>query len=286
MIDYEKCEYFEAIEDTMCSTVFDHPDYDYFCNKDGKHKRIIFPEGCCGRCLAKQAEKLNMNLQYLKWTELNKIIEDTLHIREKAILKLYKAVKSGELKQFRDYGGWGENRVNLYKKEDAKDCKYIIDTVEAGYKENVYDLLHNLLGAKAWEYLQELIQNERNSYYLDTTMFYIDLACKLSPGTIIYKKLERFTGLGVPVIMHKDGLLRVDFNSDKVYTYARETDSSSWLEMTELDINKHRALALGLFKDGIINMESIKDEMDTVEASYNILIDNIAKEILARKLKK
>lgn len=53
MIDYEKCEYFEAIEDTMCSTVFDHPDYDYFCNKDGKHKRIIFPEGCCGRCLAK-----------------------------------------------------------------------------------------------------------------------------------------------------------------------------------------------------------------------------------------
>ena len=54
MADYEKCEYFEAVENTLESTVFDHPNYTYYCSKSGERKEIVFPDGCCNRCFNNQ----------------------------------------------------------------------------------------------------------------------------------------------------------------------------------------------------------------------------------------
>ena len=59
MADYEKCEYFEAVENTLESTVFDHPNYTYYCSKSGERKKIFFPDGCCNRCLSNNTKQNN-----------------------------------------------------------------------------------------------------------------------------------------------------------------------------------------------------------------------------------
>ena len=52
-MEYENCKYY-TVEDTTPwhGDVFDHPDYKYFCSKDGKMKEII-PFISCRKCINK-----------------------------------------------------------------------------------------------------------------------------------------------------------------------------------------------------------------------------------------
>lgn len=53
-MDYENCEYFVTEDVTPYhNDVFDHPQYDYFCTKNGKKTPLYYPAGQCGRCLKK-----------------------------------------------------------------------------------------------------------------------------------------------------------------------------------------------------------------------------------------
>ena len=57
---YEDCPHFEAIDATSYhGDVFDHPNYAYFCTKNGSRKEIESPYIQCKKCLDKKlrAEK-------------------------------------------------------------------------------------------------------------------------------------------------------------------------------------------------------------------------------------
>ena len=54
-MEYENCKYY-IVEDTTPwhGDVFDHPEYKYFCSKDGKMKEIV--HHCCS-CIYKDGKK-------------------------------------------------------------------------------------------------------------------------------------------------------------------------------------------------------------------------------------
>lgn len=50
-MDYENCIYFKAKDITPWhGDIFDHPDYAYFCTREGKEKEICWPVKVCNRC--------------------------------------------------------------------------------------------------------------------------------------------------------------------------------------------------------------------------------------------
>lgn len=48
---YEKCEHCLQKDATSWhGDVFDHPEYKFFCTKNGEERELIYPEGQCRRC--------------------------------------------------------------------------------------------------------------------------------------------------------------------------------------------------------------------------------------------